>query len=60
METFDVISKRQSVGESKPDPVPRELIEKLLSAYERPVLRSGTITSLVSPVPLLRSFLPVS
>ena len=32
METFDAIHTRLSVGKVKPDPVPRELIEKLLSA----------------------------
>ncbi len=32
MNTLDAIRTRQSIGELKPDPVPRELIEKLLSA----------------------------
>ncbi len=32
MDTFDAIFTRQSIGEVKPDPVPVELIEKLLSA----------------------------
>ncbi len=32
METLDAIFTRQSIGEVKPDPVPRELIEKILSA----------------------------
>lgn len=32
MDAFDAIHTRQSVGKVKPDPVPRETIEKLLSA----------------------------
>lgn len=32
MELFDAIHSRQSQGKVKPDPVPREIIEKLLSA----------------------------
>ena len=32
MEIFETILSRQSIGKVKPDPVPRELIEKLLSA----------------------------
>ncbi len=32
MDTLDAIHTRQSVGKVKPDPVPRETIEKLLSA----------------------------
>ena len=32
MELFDAIYQRQSIGKVKPDPVPRELIERLLSA----------------------------
>lgn len=32
MEIFEAIHSRQSISEVKPDPVPRELIEKLLSA----------------------------
>lgn len=32
MEALDAIHSRQSIGKLKPDPVPRELIEKLLSA----------------------------
>lgn len=32
MDTLEAIFTRQSIGEVKPDPVPRELIEKLLSA----------------------------
>lgn len=32
MDTLEAIFSRQSIGEVKPDPVPRELIEKLLSA----------------------------
>ena len=32
MDTLEVIYTRQSVGKVKPDPVPRSLIEKLLSA----------------------------
>ncbi|HEY5270638.1 MAG TPA: nitroreductase [Anaerolineales bacterium] len=32
METLEVIFTRQSIGEVRPDPVPRDLIEKLLSA----------------------------
>ena len=32
METIEAIHTRQSIGNVKPDPVPRELIEKLLSA----------------------------
>ena len=32
METLEAIHTRQSIGQVKPDPVPRELIEKLLSA----------------------------
>jgi nitroreductase len=32
MEVFEAIHTRQSVGKVKPDPVPRELIEKALSA----------------------------
>jgi len=32
MDIFEVIKTRQSVGKVKPDPVPREKIEKLLSA----------------------------
>jgi nitroreductase len=32
METLEAIHTRQSIGKVKPDPVPRELIEKLLSA----------------------------
>jgi nitroreductase len=32
METLEAIYTRQSIGQVKPDPVPRELIEKLLSA----------------------------
>jgi len=32
METLEAIHTRQSIGRVKPDPVPRELIEKLLSA----------------------------
>ena len=32
MDTLEAIHSRQSIGEVKPDPVPRELIEKLLSA----------------------------
>ncbi len=32
MEAFEAIHTRQSIGEFKPDPVPRELIEKLISA----------------------------
>lgn len=32
MEIFEAIHTRQSIGKVKPDPVPRELIEKLLSA----------------------------
>jgi nitroreductase len=32
METLEAIHTRQSIGQVKPDPVPRELIEKMLSA----------------------------
>lgn len=32
METFEAIHTRQSIGKVKPDPVPRESIEKLLAA----------------------------
>ena len=32
MDTFDAIFTRQSIGEVKPDPVPVEIIERLLSA----------------------------
>jgi nitroreductase len=32
METLEAIFTRQSIGEVRPDPVPRDLIEKLLSA----------------------------
>jgi nitroreductase len=32
MDTFDAIFTRQSIGEVKPDPVPVDVIEKLLSA----------------------------
>ena len=32
MDTLDAIHARQSIGKVKPDPVPRETIEKLLSA----------------------------
>jgi nitroreductase len=32
MDTLDAITMRQSIGKVKPDPVPREIIEKLLSA----------------------------
>ena len=32
METLETIFTRQSIGEVKPDPIPLELIEKLLSA----------------------------
>jgi nitroreductase len=32
METLEVIHTRQSIGQVRPDPVPRELIEKILSA----------------------------
>jgi nitroreductase len=32
METLEAIHTRQSIGQVKPDPVPRDLIEKLLSA----------------------------
>ncbi len=32
MELFDAIHTRLSIGQVKPDPVPRELIEKMLSA----------------------------
>jgi len=32
METLDAIATRQSIGKTKSDPVPRDLIEKLLSA----------------------------
>ena len=32
MDIFDTIKNRQSIGKVKPDPVPREMIEKLLSA----------------------------
>jgi nitroreductase len=32
METLEAIYTRQSIGQVKPDPVPRELIEKILSA----------------------------
>jgi nitroreductase len=32
MEVFEAIHTRQSIGQVKPDPVPRELIEKILSA----------------------------
>jgi nitroreductase len=32
MDTLEAIFSRQSIGDVKPDPVPRELIEKLLSA----------------------------
>lgn len=32
METLEAIHTRQSIGQVKPDPVPRELIEKILSA----------------------------
>lgn len=32
MNTLDAITMRQSIGKVKPDPVPREMIEKLLSA----------------------------
>jgi nitroreductase len=32
MELFDAIHTRQSVGHVRPDPVPRELIEKMLAA----------------------------
>ncbi|MBI5830248.1 MAG: nitroreductase family protein, partial [Chloroflexi bacterium] len=32
MELFDAIHTRLSIGKVKPDPVPRELIEKMLSA----------------------------
>jgi len=32
MDTFDAIFSRQSIGEVKMDPVPRDVIEKLLSA----------------------------
>ena len=32
MDIFETIKTRQSIGKVKPDPVPRELIEKLLSA----------------------------
>ncbi len=32
METLEAIHTRQSIGKVKPDPVPRELIEKVLSA----------------------------
>ncbi len=32
MDTLEAIFTRQSIGDLKPDPVPRELIEKLLSA----------------------------
>jgi nitroreductase len=32
MDALEAIFSRQSIGEVKPDPVPRELIEKLLSA----------------------------
>jgi nitroreductase len=32
MDIFDAIHNRQSIGKVKPDPVPRELIEKILAA----------------------------
>ena len=32
METLEAIHTRQSIGQVKPDPVPRELIEKILAA----------------------------
>jgi len=32
MEIFEAIHTRQSIGKVKPDPVPRELVERLLSA----------------------------
>jgi nitroreductase len=32
METLEAIHTRQSIGQVKPDPMPRELIEKILSA----------------------------
>src|SRR5687767_2302815 len=32
MDVFDAIHTRMSIGKVKPDPVPRELIEKLLEA----------------------------
>ena len=32
MNTLDAITTRQSIGKVKPDPVPREIIEKLLAA----------------------------
>ena len=32
MELFEAIYLRQSVGKVKPDPVPRELVEKMLAA----------------------------
>ena len=32
MELFEAIYLRQSIGKVKPDPVPRELIEKMLAA----------------------------
>jgi nitroreductase len=32
METLEAIHTRQSIGKVKPDPVPRELVERLLSA----------------------------
>lgn len=32
MEVFDAIHTRQSIGKVKPDPVPRDLLEKILSA----------------------------
>ena len=32
METLEAIHTRQSIGQVKPDPVPRDLIEKILSA----------------------------
>ncbi len=32
MDTLDAITTRQSIGNVKPDPVPREIVEKLLSA----------------------------
>ncbi|HTP07847.1 MAG TPA: nitroreductase [Anaerolineae bacterium] len=32
METLEAIHTRQSIGQVKPDPVPREVIEKILSA----------------------------
>lgn len=32
MELFDAIFSRQSIGDLRPDPVPRELVEKMLAA----------------------------